>query len=81
MNYTAQITPIERHYLPENFAVTDWESLEPYLKELEERTSRILSGYRQVMEQSLRILLTEEVLSGEAFRRLLRSQAPEKARI
>jgi cell division protease FtsH len=51
------------------------------LKELEERTSRILSEYRRAMEQSLQTLLSEEVLSGEEFRRLLRSQAPEKARI
>ena len=51
------------------------------LKELEERTSRILSDYREAMEQSLEILLAEEVLSGEAFRRLLRAQTPEMARI
>lgn len=41
------------------------------LKEIEKRTSRILSDHRQVMEQSLQILLKEEVLSGEEFRRLL----------
>lgn len=51
------------------------------LKELEERTSRILSSHRRVMEQSLEILLSEEVLSGDEFRRLLRAQTPEKARI
>ncbi|MFS8514891.1 MAG: ATPase, partial [Planifilum fulgidum] len=51
------------------------------LKEREERTSRILSSHRRVMEQSLEILLSEEVLSGDEFRRLLRAQTPEKARI
>jgi oligoendopeptidase F len=37
MEYTAQITSIPRKYLPENFKVKDWETLEPYFKELLER--------------------------------------------
>jgi len=35
--FTADIKKIKRNYLPENFTVTDWETLEPYLKELLER--------------------------------------------
>ena len=35
--YTAQITSIPRNYLPKNFKVTDWQSLEPYFKELLDR--------------------------------------------
>jgi oligoendopeptidase F len=31
------ITPIHRAYLPSDFHLTDWETLEPYLKELVER--------------------------------------------
>ena len=34
---TANITSIPRTYLPKDFAVTDWPSLEPYFKELAER--------------------------------------------
>src|SRR5688572_4945114 len=34
MKYTADIKKLERNFLPENFAITDWPSLEPYLTEL-----------------------------------------------
>ncbi|MFL5789433.1 MAG: M3 family oligoendopeptidase, partial [Flavisolibacter sp.] len=37
MEYTAQITSIPRNFLPKNFKITDWETLEPFLKELLER--------------------------------------------
>ena len=37
MNYTADIQKIKRHYLPESFTITDWNSLEPWLKELLDR--------------------------------------------
>ena len=37
MNYSADIKKPERHFLPANFAITDWNSLEPYFKELLER--------------------------------------------
>lgn len=37
MNYSAQITSIPRSYLPKDFKITDWEHLEPFLKELSER--------------------------------------------
>jgi oligoendopeptidase F len=37
LQYTAQITSIPRNYLPQDFKVTDWSSLEPFLKELLER--------------------------------------------
>lgn len=37
LEYTAQITSIPRNYLPKNFKLTNWEILEPYLKELLER--------------------------------------------
>jgi oligoendopeptidase F len=32
--YTADIKKIERHFLPQHFAVTDWAALEPYFKTL-----------------------------------------------
>lgn len=37
MNHSADIKKISRHFLPENFVITTWETLEPYLKNLEER--------------------------------------------
>jgi oligoendopeptidase F len=37
MNYTADIRKQERQFLPKDFSITDWERLEPFLKDLEER--------------------------------------------
>jgi oligoendopeptidase F len=34
LQYTAHITSIPRNFLPKDFKITDWNSLEPYLKEL-----------------------------------------------
>jgi oligoendopeptidase F len=38
MNYTANISIPERHFLPPSFAIINWESLEPYFKDLLDRT-------------------------------------------
>ena len=37
MKYSADIKKIERHFLPDDFIITDWASLEPFFKELSER--------------------------------------------
>ncbi|HEU0065295.1 MAG TPA: M3 family metallopeptidase, partial [Flavisolibacter sp.] len=37
MEFTAQITSIPRNYLPKDFKITDWQSLQPYFDELLER--------------------------------------------
>jgi len=37
MKYSADIKKIERHFLPDDFLITDWASLEPFFKELSER--------------------------------------------
>ena len=37
MTLTADIKKLERHYIPSDFTVTDWNALEPYFKELVER--------------------------------------------
>ena len=37
MNYSADIKKLPRTFLPEDFKVTDWTALEPYLKELLDR--------------------------------------------
>ncbi|MEK8127351.1 AAA family ATPase [Paenibacillus filicis] len=50
------------------------------LEELTEATRSLLESYRRVFEQSLDILTTEEVLSGEQFRELLeRLEQPQIA--
>ncbi|MBS1605947.1 MAG: M3 family oligoendopeptidase [Bacteroidetes bacterium] len=37
MKPTAELTKPERHFLPEGFVLTDWQSLEPYFKDLDQR--------------------------------------------
>lgn len=37
MNYSAEIKPPVRHFLPADFVITDWNTLEPYFKNLLER--------------------------------------------
>src|SRR6266498_4675577 len=37
MNYTADISTPERHFLSASFTITDWKSLEPYFKDLLDR--------------------------------------------
>ncbi|MDR3713423.1 MAG: M3 family oligoendopeptidase [Puia sp.] len=37
MNYTAELKKAVRHFLPAEFTVTNWEALEPYFKNLQER--------------------------------------------
>jgi oligoendopeptidase F len=35
--YTANIQKTPRHFVPDNFVITDWQSLEPFFKELLDR--------------------------------------------
>ena len=37
MNYTANIQKLSRKFIPTNFVMSDWQSIEPYFKELLER--------------------------------------------
>ncbi|MEO6253671.1 MAG: M3 family oligoendopeptidase [Ferruginibacter sp.] len=37
MNYSADIQKLPRYFVPKDFTVTDWESLEPFFKDLLER--------------------------------------------
>ncbi len=37
MNYTADIQKLPRHFVPKDFTVTGWQSLEPFFKDLLER--------------------------------------------
>ena len=61
MNYTANITPPQRHFLPDAFSVTDWKTLEPYFKDLLERA--INSG--EDLEKWLRDASELEAVIGE----------------
>lgn len=48
--YSADIKKLERHFLPQDFKVTDWQTLEPYFKEL---LGRVIST-KEDLEQWLK---------------------------
>jgi oligoendopeptidase F len=50
MDYSADIQKLPRNFLPPDFSVTDWESLEPYFRDLEDR----VIGSRSELEQWLK---------------------------
>ena len=61
LDYTAQITSIPRNYLPGNFKITDWNSLEPFLKELLDRPMPT----KEELEKWLRDVSEVEAVIGE----------------
>jgi oligoendopeptidase F len=61
ISYTAQITSIPRQYLPEDFKMTDWQSIEPYFKELAERPI----NSKEALEEWLKDLSEVEAIVGE----------------
>jgi len=61
MNYTADIKKISRQFLPEDFKVDTWETLEPYLKELLDRPLHSKSE----LEQWLKHMSELEAVVGE----------------
>ena len=61
MEYTAKITSIPRSYLPKDFKLSDWESLEPFFKELLERPL----DTRQALEKWLQDVSEVEAVIGE----------------
>ena len=63
MNYTANITSIPRSYLPKDFKITDWGTLEPYFKELLERPLTT----KQELEKWLNDISEIEAVIGEDF--------------
>src|SRR5688572_32813109 len=61
MQYSAQISSIPRKYLPKEFKLSDWQSLEPFLKELLDRPL----NSKQELEQWLKDLSELEAVIGE----------------
>ena len=61
LEYTAQITSIPRSFLPKEFKITDWNTLEPYLKELLDRPI----NSKQDLENWLQHLSEVEAVIGE----------------
>ncbi len=65
----ADIKPLPRRYLPDDFVVTNWAAIEPYLKELLERPIGNLQELRRWMTDSSEL---EAVLSEDACWRQIR---------
>jgi oligoendopeptidase F len=47
MNYSADISKIRRNFLPADFVITDWNSLEPYFKDLVDRNIDSLASFEK----------------------------------
>lgn len=68
-NYSADIKKLPRHFLPQEFIVTDWKNLEPYFRDLDERKINSVAD----LEQWLRdISELEAIVSEDACWRQIR---------
>lgn len=69
MLLTADIKPIERKFLPKDFTITTWETLEPYFKQLLERPIESKAELEQWLQDSSEV---EAVISEDACWRQVR---------
>lgn len=67
--YTADIKPVERHFLPKDFTVTTWEALEPYFQQLADRTIDNTAALEQWLKDSSEL---EAIISEDACWRQVR---------
>lgn len=63
MTYSADIKKLPRYFLPADFSITDWESLEPYLKNLEEKEINSVADLEKWLKDASEI---EAVISEDA---------------
>lgn len=69
MTYSANIKKFERHFLPHDFKVNNWETLEPYFKELVERNIETKQDLEQLLKDQSEI---NAVIDEEATWRYIR---------
>lgn len=69
MNYSADISKIRRNFLPEDFAITDWSSLEPWLQNLMARDINSLDAFEKWLADMNEL---EAVVSEDACWRQIR---------
>lgn len=69
MNYSADISKIRRNFLPEDFAITDWASLEPWLQNLMARDIHSLDAFEKWLADMNEL---EAVVSEDACWRQIR---------
>ena len=63
MNYSADIQKLPRHFVPTDFIISNWEMLEPFFRNLEERVINSISDLEQWMKDASEI---EAVVSEDA---------------
>ena len=63
MTYSADIKKLTRHFLPNNFIITNWESLEPYFKNLDERVINSVADLEQWLKDASEV---EAIISEDA---------------
>ena len=63
MNYSADIQKLLRHFIPTDFVITNWEMLEPYFRNLDERAINSLADLELWMKDASEI---EAVISEDA---------------
>ena len=63
MSYSADIKKLPRHFLPADFTISNWERLEPYFKNLEERVISTLPELEQWLKEAseLEAAISEDV--------------------
>ena len=69
MNHSADIKKLPRHFLPENFSITDWQNIEPYFENLDERKISSVKDLEQWLKD---ISELEAVVSEDACWRQIR---------
>ncbi|HEX4876450.1 MAG TPA: M3 family oligoendopeptidase [Chitinophagaceae bacterium] len=62
MTYSADIKKLPRHFLPANFVIKDWQSLEPFFKQLDERPIHSVNELEQWLKDAseLEALISED---------------------
>ena len=63
MNYSADIKKLPRHFLPADFSITNWQGLEPWFKNLDERIINSLADLEQWLKDASEL---EAVISEDA---------------
>lgn len=69
MSHSADIKKLPRHFLPAEFAISNWEGLEPYFKNLEERSIDSLPELEQWLKDASEL---EAAISEDACWRQIR---------
>jgi oligoendopeptidase F len=63
MNYSADIKKLPRHFLPKAFTISNWEVLEPFFKQLDERPINSVADLEQWLKDASEL---EAVISEDA---------------